>query len=234
MANQFQANTFVPGMDSNLDGAGNLYSRGGSPQGGAAFQETMVPGYRPVQQTQSNISSDAVKTGVPIVGFLYSISHNGIPEFWPLHLGPNTIGRSADCDIQLKEQTVSSNHAVLSIKQMKSTGRFIAMIRDVGSKSGMFLNDEELDYDNHTCKHEDVITVGENYQLLLLLVDATNYNLKAAENFMPVTEAEQVQAPVQAPVMSPYSRPGHIDDGTVDLSGSNYMSAEGGETRILD
>ena len=42
-------------------------------------------------------------------------------------LGRNTIGRSASCDIQLAEASVSDLHASISVKIMKSTG----MVRKV-------------------------------------------------------------------------------------------------------
>lgn len=240
MSNQSQSNTFVPGMES---GASNsLYSRKDVSRNEGNMNETMVSGFQPQVKQERKDEPSTPDRNVPIVGFLYSISRGGLPEFWPLHLGTNTIGRSEDNDVQLKEQTVSANHAVLSIKQMKSTGRFIASIKDVGSKSGMFLNAEELDYDNHTCKHEDVITVGENYKLLLLLIDAANYDLKPAESFIPVNETQiseqkipEMPTPFMGtPTTGPYTRPSHINDGTVDLSGSNYHTSEGGETRILE
>ncbi len=72
--------------------------------------------------------------GAPVVGFLYSISRQGIGEYWPLHIGSNKIGRSGNCDICLKEGTVSDIHAELNIKQMKTTHKILASIKDIGSK----------------------------------------------------------------------------------------------------
>ena len=164
-------------------GGNNPYarSRGGQRTG----SETYIPGMNDV--TPGSVPSQAspqAKPNTPVVGFLYSISRKGIGEYWPLHLGTNTIGRSEDNDICLKEMSVSSKHATLSIKQMKSTHKLIASIRDTGSKTGMFLNDEELDYENHTCKANDIITVGSSYKLLLILIDAEEYGLSVAEGFV--------------------------------------------------
>ena len=66
---------------------------------------------------------------------------------------------------------------------MSSTHRLIASIRDIGSKNGMYLNEEELDYDNHSCKANDIITIGKCYKLIMLLVDAEQLGLSVAEDF---------------------------------------------------
>lgn len=228
--------TYIPGMEPSNQSEGNLYARPMEAQA-LSGNETMIPGFSPAPPTPAASTQTKKANDVPVVGFLYSISRNGIPEFWPLHIGTNTIGRSSDCDIQLCEMSVSSMHATLNIKQMKSTGKFIASIRDIGSKSGLYLNEEELDYENHTCKHEDVITVGESYQLLLLLVDAVNYNLKPSATFKESVEATSVNSEV--PPIPPipqsgnlYSPSRRIEDGTVDLSGADYNN-EAGETKFM-
>lgn len=37
----------------------------------------------------------------PVVGFLYSLSRGGDPEWWPLYIGQNKIGKDAQMDICL-------------------------------------------------------------------------------------------------------------------------------------
>lgn len=190
--------------------------------------ETYVPGMHENAPgvTESKIPHQSDNT--PVIGFLYSISRKGIGEYWPLHLGTNTIGRTNDNDIVLLEKSVSEHHATLSIKQMKSTGKLIASIRDVGSKNGMYLNDEELDYDNHTCKLNDIITIGTNYKLLLILIDAEEYGLSVAEDFAAVEEDEMFYGPsnfvsgdATQSRFNPYDADNrNVDTGTVDLNGS--------------
>ena len=194
----------------------------------------------------------------PVVGFLYSISRQGIGEYWPIYLGPNTIGRSADNNVQLLEGTISDHHACLSVKRMHSTGRLIASIRDVGSKTGMYLNEEELDYDNHPCKNGDLLTIGSNYQLLVMLVEADTYGLRVADNFVPVenpsmdmgyqedpqqnlmmdpygpqgmTQDPMYQQPQEAPQgFNPYSSSNRrfIENATIDLNGNGNGEVGGG------
>lgn len=173
---------------------------------------------------------------VPVVGFLYSISRQGVGEFWPLHIGSNKIGRTADCDICLAEQTVSERHASLNIKQLKSTRKILASIRDEGSKNGIYVNEDELDYDSHPVKNNDIITIGDNYKLLLILIDAEEMGLSIAENFQPVEVIgdKEPEFPPMGGVDdtgSLYNSTNRVENGTVAMDGSSPVTS--GRTRFL-
>ena len=212
--------TMIPGMDDNA--RGDFYSRGSA---SPIYGGTMVPGMQ--ESAVSNVGdsipgvSGSVRTSsAPVVGFLYSISRCGIGEYWPLHVGTNTIGRSADNDIQLKEMSVSDHHAFLAVRMMKTSGKLIASVRDNGSKNGMYLNDEELDFENHSCKNGDILTVGTSYKLVLLLINPNEYGLSVADNFVSMEEEEEVgfnDLPSMAD--DPYARRQRNEGGTVSLSG---------------
>ena len=225
-----QSDTYVPGMtgveDQNL--VNGLYSRTTSSES-ANYGGTYVPGMSD-NVVEETLPEKKSRNGEPVVGFLYSISRKGIGEYWPLHLGANIIGRSSKCDVQLKEMSVSEKHATLNVKRMKSTNALIASVRDTGSKTGMYLNDEELDYDNHACKNGDVLTVGTCYQLLVILVNANEYGLSVAEKFMPYEEPKRVE--IETPVEEPVKARHYVDDGTVDLSGRKSFASPG-ETKIM-
>lgn len=160
----------------------NPYSRTGA----SSTEGTIIPGMQPVKQE----GQKKLLPSYPVVGFLYSISRQGIGEYWPLHIGRNTIGRSSECDVCLQEGTVSDLHAALNIKQMQTTKKLSAQIRDEGSKNGIFVNDEELDFDVHSCVNGDIITIGLHYKLLLILVDADAYGLSVDEDFVAVDADE--------------------------------------------
>lgn len=232
-----QSETYVPGMNT-AAGQGtsnNLYSRQTAQistnytANGTYVPDikNSTPEMKPFRQERS--------LGEPVVGFLYSISRMGIGEYWPLHLGTNTIGRSANCDIQLKEASVSDNHATLSIKQMKSTNALIASIRDTGSKNGIYLNDEELDYDNHACKNLDVLTIGSCYKLLVMLVNSSEYGLSVAKDFVPFEDASQEDILPQTDNLdnnTTQSQRRFLDDGTIDIYGNKGFAGPG-ETKIM-
>lgn len=176
----------------------------------------------------------------PIVGFLYSIS-SGVAEYWPLYVGANIIGRSAKCDIVLNEKTVSNEHASIIVRKMRTTGKVVASVKDLGSDVGMFLNDEELDFESHTCKNEDIILIGSNYKFVLLLIDAEKYGLSVAKDFMRSTGVventqpqEEVSEPEYKPAFTahnPYRK--MVADDTIALNGgSNFNNAP--TTSLLD
>ena len=206
------------------------------------LNETIVPGRNYSQSSSLNANPvasaapanvDAQKDNTPVVGFLSSISREGIGEYWPIKLGRNTIGRSSSCSIQLLEGSVSDLHASLSVKIMKSTGRLVASVRDEGSKTGLFLNDEELDYDTYACKNLDVMVVGSSYRLLIVLIDAVDYGLSAAENFVAVNEKPATSSPSKSAIPSnpvnndPFARPAGINmNETIDIEGRGYGKIE--------
>lgn len=144
---------------------------------------------RPAQTVKGN--------GKPIVGFLYSISRTGVGEFWPLHIGQNVIGNSSDCDIILGEGTVSQRHANLHINKMKKPEKTEATIADLGSTNGTLVNDNSVSVARPVeCANGDIITIGENYDLLLLLIDTKAIGLHVSENFIDVREEQEEYNPV--------------------------------------
>lgn len=157
------------------------YSRQGHPYENGG---TIAPGMGDFAPGIDRSDSTYNASNEPVVGFLYSISRQGIGEYWPLHIGRNTIGRSKDCDVCLRERTVSDLHAALNIKQMKTTRKVLASLKDEGSKNGIFVNDEELTYDTHSCANNDIITIGLHYKLLLILIDAEQMGLSVSEEFI--------------------------------------------------
>ena len=110
-----------------------------------------------------------------IVGVLYSISAGIMGEIFPLYIGRNIFGSHASCDIILNEATVSPRHGIiLARKQPDDDGNeFINLIiSDTDSESGTLLNGERLFSEKRICKSGDLVTVGNNYQLLVTLFDA--------------------------------------------------------------
>lgn len=129
--------------------------------------------------------SSFVNKGKPIFGFLYSVSRTAFGEFWPLYLGPNTIGR-VDSDIILEEGTVSEHHAVITIHQDEETHEVFASLADKESTHGVRLNGRNIRFDRVECKNMDIVKIGKNYELLFILVDTGTLNLKPCESFIPV------------------------------------------------
>lgn len=208
-----QDDTYVNGQGQ---ANGNPYSRD--------YDGTLVPERHEVAAGVKEEKDDDVN-GAPVVGFLYSISRKGIGEYWPLHLGPNKIGRASDCDIILNEMSVSEHHAEIRVRLFKKTHSIIASISDIGSKNGILINDEEIEFESHKCKSNDIILIGNAYKLLLLLIDAEQSGLTIADNFVPAKPAKTRETVDDDDFTynGAYSRPDRDrGNGTVDLSGDQF------------
>ncbi|MBP5776808.1 MAG: FHA domain-containing protein [Prevotella sp.] len=188
-----QNKTVIKGLEPadapNVEGgaSGNFYTRAVRPNA----KGTVVPGMEGAVTNAANIPTPQSQqnkpaTGKPVVGFLYSISRTAFGEYWPVHIGQNTIGQNPASDIVLPEGTVSSDHAVLVVRKMKNPEKVIASISDARSTNGTMLNGESLGFSAVDCKNGDIITIGDNYELLLVLVDAPALGLKVREDFIPV------------------------------------------------
>ena len=191
-----------------------------------------------VEQVAAQPRRTTTPTGKPVVGFLYSVSRTAAGEFWPLQIGQNTIGQSANCNIVLPEGTVSSEHAVLVVRKMKNPEKVIASISDARSTNGTMLNGVSLGFTAEECKNGDIITIGENYELFLILVDAATLGLSVSKDFIHVETEEPLMDGGPQPLAG-YGRPDDqfgpppfgggfsSNGGTVGFDGSSNVDKGG-------
>lgn len=171
--------------------ASGFYARSSSAPHGGTVVAGMMENDQPKAASSTPTampgpSQKAYASGKPIVGFLYSVSRSMAGEFWPLHVGSNTIGNDLSCDIVLGEGTVSRMHATLQVRRAKNSGSISAWISDTMSTNGTIVNDVCLGSTPVDCKNGDIITIGDNYELYLTLIDTSLLNLKVSEDFIPV------------------------------------------------
>lgn len=164
----------------------------------------------------------------PVVGFLYSISRTSAGEYWPLRIGSNSIGRSQDCDICLNEATVSDQHAVLVVRQMKNPEKIIASVCDARSTCGTMINGESLGFDQRECFNGDIITIGEHYDLYFVLIDAKQIGLNVCREFMATNSASQSlnRMSQQQPANNPYAAPAY-NTGTLGYEQGGFGAQNG-------
>lgn len=243
-----QNKTVIQGLepaDSQSGGSmGNsgFYSRGSRP----AAHGTVVPGMMETQAAPAAGNQGAaapqprkpmVQPGKPIVGFLYSISRTPAGEFWPLQIGRNTIGQNPASNVLLAEGTVSTDHAVIVVRQIKSTGNVIAAITDTQSTNGTMINGDTIGFTAVECHNGDIITIGNNYELLLVLVDAGQLGLSVSKNFIPVAVEEEEEQDDMPDFLNGNTRPGGFDpynDGGPGTWGNNGGYSPAGGTVGLD
>ena len=200
-----------------------------SPQSpfGVQGSETVIPG----------VSLNGVinnETKGQIFGFLFSVSKTMAGEYWPLLLGANTIGRGPANSIKLGEVTVSESHA--SIHIISRANKLIVYIKDDQSKTGTLLNGELL-RGEADLKNGDIITIGEQYELYVILINAFDHGLKQREGFVasaPVAgpapiPGQQVTAPF--PPASQTGRP--ITTAATIIDGQVGQVPVGGHTVIM-
>lgn len=197
-----------------------MYSRGGAP----SYGKTIVPGIDEGLKGKTIKNGDpknekTMASSEPIAGFLYSISRNAAGEYWPLHLGENTIGRDPSCDICLPEMTVSSHHATLVVRRMKTTNEYL-MDLYVKGVNGAFVNETEVRREAE-CNDGDFLTIGDNYILYIILINPFKLGLKVSESFVPADELpEDAGSPFgEDPFNQAPDRTSHLYDSRRRVSG---------------
>ncbi len=200
-----ESKTVIQGLEPDFAGtqvengaSSNFYQRSNR-QGGKG---TIVPGMTDTpnagqttytQAQAQTAAPNAKASGKPIVGFLYSVSRTAVGEFWPLHIGQNTIGTNPSCDVVLPEGTVSSEHAVIVVRKLKKPEKVIASICDSRSTNGTMLNGESLGFAAVDCQNGDIITIGDNYELFLVLIDTAALGLHVSDKFIGTEVSEDAE-----------------------------------------
>ena len=182
--------TIIPGMEAPYSGSSSDTEFGRhpiTPTEGSSGGGTCVPNGVPNPMGEPVYHQSCKK---PIVGFLYSISKTGCGEYWPIHIGSNTIGRSGDNDVCLQEGTVSEKHATLVIRVMKNPEKVIASVCDSSSTIGTMINGESLGFEQRECFNGDILTIGAHYDLLLVLIDAKQIGLKVCADFIHLRQSK--------------------------------------------
>ena len=68
-----------------------------------------------------------------------------VVKSFPLEKNATTIGRSPDCDIQIEESSVSSEHARIELVPNPLVSVLTDIyIEDLGSMNGIWVNDEQV------------------------------------------------------------------------------------------
>lgn len=200
-----QNRTVFPGMDAQDNFNGYRQEKSNSASSKSRVDKgTVFPGMESASHSDTKFYESTTNTrkNKPIIGFLYSVSRTGFGEYWPLYIGANTIGRSPKNDIVLPEGTVSEEHAILVVRIMRNSQQIDASISDERSTHGSMVNENSIPSTRPLeCKNGDVITIGQAYQLYLVLINAKDLGLGLAENFIDASanleydEADEFEGP---------------------------------------
>ncbi len=167
----------------------------------ASNHGSMYPGMPTPVETKASATESK-----PVMGFLYSVSKTTYGEYWPLYVGPNTIGRGAANAICLSEASVSDTHATVVIRKMQKQGSsngIFVFVQDTGSMFGTQLNGDTLDFNPRECKSGDIITIGTNYELLLIIIDPEELGLHPKPDFQSTVKANPQSQPEAVTSVNP-------------------------------
>lgn len=204
-----QNKTIVPGVDyenlsnTELDDSlyGSLYSRSEESDNrtyipdvskplGELGQEVMPQREPSLGQTEEN-RQVSLQNRV-VVGVLFSISRGLLGEMFPLYLGRNVIGQTANCDICLREKSVSSEHAILYIRKEGNPAQLNMTITDYNSTYGTTVNEMDARYEILPVNENDVLTIGKHYQFLVKIFDVEKAKLTEDMGFEELTDNSMV------------------------------------------
>lgn len=97
--------------------------------------------------------------------------------------------------------------------------------------SNLFLNGETIGFSAVECHNGDIITIGDNYELFLILVDSAKLNLSVSSNFIPVESEDDVDDGADIPNFPGGAiRPGGFEpyDGPSPRGTNGYNPSAGG------
>lgn len=138
----------------------------------------------------------------PLVGVLYSISAGIEGELFPVYVGRNTIGSDLSSDICLRESSVSAQHGILLARKqtnMQGDEYINVILSDTNSSYGTCVNGERLNFEKVNCTDGDVISIGQNYVLVLSLFNALD-KLTVAYGFDRIPAPKMVEEGTQMPI----------------------------------
>jgi hypothetical protein len=95
---------------------------------------------------------------VPVVGWLVALSGNHKGEDFRIREGKNTVGSTADNDIVLQDDFVSSKHA--RINYLVKGDEKVYVLVDLDSANGTFLNESDEPIYHEELVDNDTITFG--------------------------------------------------------------------------
>jgi pSer/pThr/pTyr-binding forkhead associated (FHA) protein len=90
----------------------------------------------------------------PVVGWLVALDGEQKGEDFRIRDGPNVLGSGAECEIQIRDGTISSRHASLRCKDMKF------YLTDLDSTNGTYLNHSSEAIAREELRDNDVVRLG--------------------------------------------------------------------------
>ncbi|HTP85526.1 MAG TPA: FHA domain-containing protein [Bryobacteraceae bacterium] len=91
----------------------------------------------------------------PVVGWFVAMSGEQKGEDFRVRDGQNTLGSAPDCDVVIRDVTVSGHHASIRHKDQKF------VLSDLDSTNGTYLNESSESIAREDLKDNDTVRVGD-------------------------------------------------------------------------
>ncbi len=99
-----------------------------------------------------------------------------------LQEGTLRLGRAADCDITLDDDTVSGHHATVTVRPSAYLeGLLDVLVEDPGSTNGTWLGQRRLDK-RHMLKHDETLRLGSHE---FTLIDEVTRGMETTTIILP-------------------------------------------------
>ena len=125
-----------------------------------------MPMPMPVPAAGGGSRADAKKTRMifedkkmPVAGWLVALNGKHKGEDFKIREGKTMVGSDASCQVVMRDEYISSNHA--TIKFVEKDGERIFILTDLDSSNGTFLNDSEEMIAREELVDNDTVTFGQ-------------------------------------------------------------------------
>lgn len=129
----------------------------------------------------------------PIVGMLFTISNGGKAEIFPLYMGRNEVGRTAEADVCLNEESISQKQAIILVRRYDKNKIHFTIV-DNGSSNGTLINGELIEeLETHLLEDGSILDFGSGYKMKFFKLLGEELGLKPNPCFKAAKFIQPVQ-----------------------------------------
>ena len=127
------------------------------------------------------------------MGMLFTISNGGKAEIFPLYMGRNEVGRTAEADVCLNEESISQKQAIILVRRYDKNKIHFTIV-DNGSSNGTLINGELIEeLETHLLEDGSILDFGSGYKMKFFKLLGEELGLKPNPCFKAAKFIQPVQ-----------------------------------------
>ena len=127
------------------------------------------------------------------MGMLFTISNGGKAEIFPLYMGRNVVGRKAEADVCLNEESISQEQAIILVRRYDKNKIHFTIV-DNGSSNGTLINGELIEeLETHLLEDGSILDFGSGYKMKFFKLLGEELGLKPNPCFKAAKFIQPVQ-----------------------------------------